>query len=64
MVGVDRPPDYAEAIGPVYREVMRQFTDGYRVGCYVDQIDFVQVDTSHSFDRVLLSFLRARRARF
>ncbi|MGD2174556.1 MAG: hypothetical protein PVJ27_04060, partial [Candidatus Brocadiaceae bacterium] len=54
----------ADAVAAAYREEVEQFIESYRDACVDDQIDFVQVDTADSFDRVLLSFLRARQARF
>jgi len=53
-----------EAVASVYRDEVQRFIEGYRAACRDDQIDFVQVDTADSFDRVLLSFLRARQKKF
>ena len=53
-----------EALAASYRRELRQFIERYRDACRKDNVDFVQVDTSDSFDRVLLSFLRTRQTRF
>jgi len=54
----------AQAVRPAYRREVRDFVERYRSACRSANIDFVQVDTSESFDRVLLSFLRARQKKF
>ncbi len=54
----------ADAVAAAYREELQAFVERYRQAALADRIDFVQVDTSDSFDRVLVSFLRARQARF
>ena len=43
---------------------MADFVERYRSVCLDESIDFVQVDTSESFDHVLLSYLHTRQARF
>jgi uncharacterized protein (DUF58 family) len=53
-----------EAVADAYRREMRALVARYEEACRDDQIDFVQVDTADSFDRVLLSFLRARKLKF
>jgi uncharacterized protein (DUF58 family) len=53
-----------EAVAPVYRDEVRRFIERYRDACRSDNMDFLAVDTVDSFDRVLLSFLRARQTRF
>jgi uncharacterized protein (DUF58 family) len=53
-----------EAVAEAYREEVRRFVEVYREACRADNIDFVQVDTVDSFDRVLLSFLRTRQTKF
>jgi uncharacterized protein (DUF58 family) len=53
-----------EAIAAAYRQEVQRFVEGYRHVCRNEQMDFVQVDTADSFDRVLLSFLRARQRKF
>ena len=53
-----------EAVASVYRDEVRRFIERYRDACRSDNIDFVQVDTMDSFDRVLLSFLRTRQTKF
>jgi uncharacterized protein (DUF58 family) len=53
-----------EAVAAAYREELAALVAGYDQACRDDSIDFVQVDTSDSFDRVLLSFLRTRQSRF
>ncbi len=53
-----------EAVADAYRQEVRQFVERYRDACRSDRIDFVAVDTSDSFDHVLLSFLRARQRKF
>ncbi len=54
----------ANAVAEAYRKEIGQFIERYRKACLDAQIDYVLVDTSHSFDEVLLSFLKARQARF
>jgi uncharacterized protein (DUF58 family) len=53
-----------EAVAAAYRQEVRKFVTGYREASRDEQMDFVQVDTADSFDRVLLSFLRARQRKF
>ncbi len=53
-----------EAVASAYREEIGRFIERYRDACREDDLDFVQVDTSDSFDRVLLSFLRTRQGKF
>jgi uncharacterized protein (DUF58 family) len=53
-----------EAVAEAYRREVAAFVERYREACRRDEIDFVQVDTADSFDRVLLSFLRRRQTRF
>ncbi len=54
----------ADAVAQAYREEVHEFTERYRQACLDAQIDYALVDTSDSFDQVLLSFLKARQARF
>ncbi len=54
----------AESVASAYRDEIRALVARYRSFCLDERIDFVDVDTTDSFDRVLLSFLRARQARF
>ncbi len=54
----------ADAVAAAYREEVEQFVERYRDACGEERIDYVQVDTSESFDGVLLSFLSARQAKF
>lgn len=53
-----------EAVAEAYRREVRSLVQKYEEACREDRIDFVQVDTADSFDRVLLSFLRARKLKF
>ena len=53
-----------EAVAKAYREEVQRFTAAYEEACREDKIDFVAVDTQDSFDRVLMSFLRTRQAKF
>jgi uncharacterized protein (DUF58 family) len=54
----------ADAVAAGYRQEVEAFIQGYRDVCVDERIEFVQVDTADSFDRVLLSFLRARQSKF
>ncbi len=54
----------ADAVGADYRQEVRRFIERYREVCLDERIDYVSVDTADSFDRVLLSFLKARQAKF
>jgi len=54
----------ADAVAAAYRQEIEAFVARCRDACREDRIDFVQVDTSQSFDRVLLAFLRARQSKF
>lgn len=54
----------SDAVAAAYRQEVQDFVERYRTACRDDQIDFVQVDTADSFDRVLLSFLRTRQKKF
>jgi len=47
-----------------YLAELARFIEGYRTACYRANIDYVQVDTSVTFDNALMSFLVARRSRF
>jgi uncharacterized protein (DUF58 family) len=53
-----------EAVAEGYRREVRALVRRYEDACRDDRIDFLQVDTADSFDRVLLSFLRARQLKF
>ncbi|MHC4481065.1 MAG: DUF58 domain-containing protein [Planctomycetota bacterium] len=53
-----------EAVAVTYREELRRFIERYRSACRDEEVDFVQVDTADSFDRVLMSFLRTRQRKF
>jgi uncharacterized protein (DUF58 family) len=53
-----------EAVAEGYRREVRALVRQYEDACRDDRIDFLQVDTADSFDRVLLSFLRARQLKF
>ncbi len=57
-------PADAQAVRTAYRREVQDFIERYRSACRGAEIDFVQVDTSESFDRVLLSFLRTRQRKF
>jgi hypothetical protein len=52
------------AVASGYREEVKQFVEDYRDRCRRAEIDFVDVDTADSFDRVLVAYLHARQARF
>lgn len=54
----------AAAVAASYRAELATFIDRYRRTCLDEGIDFLQVDTSQSFDRVLLSYLRKRQGKF
>jgi len=54
----------ADAVADAYRRELRGLVERYRQGCLEDKIDFTLVDTSDSFDRVLVAFLRARMTKF
>ena len=47
-----------------YLAELAAFIEGYRTTCYRANIDYVQVDTSVTFDKALTSFLVARKSRF
>jgi uncharacterized protein (DUF58 family) len=47
-----------------YLAELAAFIEGYRTACYRANIDYVQVDTSLTFDKALMSFLVARKSRF
>ena len=53
-----------EAIRDRYLEALRSFTDHYRTEAAAMRADFVQVDTSMTFDHALIQFLIDRRRRF
>ena len=53
-----------EAAAASYREELGRFIGFYRDKCRDADIDFCQVDTADSFDRVLLAYLHARQAKF
>ncbi len=54
----------ADAVALDYRKELQGFIAGYRDACVNENMEFTQVDTADSFDHVLLSFLRARQAKF
>ncbi|NLW51493.1 MAG: DUF58 domain-containing protein [Candidatus Brocadiaceae bacterium] len=54
----------ADAVAAGYRREVEAFVRKCRDACRHERIDFLQVDTEDSFDRVLLAFLRARQSRF
>ncbi|MFW6190008.1 MAG: DUF58 domain-containing protein [Planctomycetota bacterium] len=54
----------ADAVAEGYRREMEDMIETYSNACREESIDFVQVDTDQSFDRVLLSYLRTRQTRF
>jgi len=47
-----------------YLAELARFIDGFRTACYRANVDYVQVDTSVTFDKALTSFLVARKSRF
>jgi uncharacterized protein (DUF58 family) len=47
-----------------YLSALADFIAGYRRECHALQADFLQVDTSMTFDKALLGFLVERQARF
>jgi len=53
-----------EAVREDYRRQVRRLVEFYRERCAQAQIDFVQVDTSVSFDRVLVAYLTSRKSHF
>jgi len=53
-----------EAIREEYHQQIARFIGYYRDRCAEARIDFVQVDTSVSFDRVLVAYLVNRRSHF
>jgi len=53
-----------QAVRKDYLREFHAFIDRYRDECLRARIDFVQVDTSTSFDRALLSYLDARKGHF
>lgn len=55
---------HPRAVREAYMEALREFTERYRRECAAVRADFVQVDTSMTFDRALVQFLIDRRRRF
>ena len=53
-----------EAVAASYREELARFIEYYRDKCLAADIDYCQVDTVDSFDRVLMAYLKARQAKF
>jgi uncharacterized protein (DUF58 family) len=53
-----------EAVRNDYQKEIRQFMDFYSEGCAQARIDYVQVDTSVSFDKVLVAYLLSRKSHF
>ncbi|MBS3764729.1 MAG: DUF58 domain-containing protein [Candidatus Brocadiia bacterium] len=53
-----------EALQEDYQREIRQFADYYKEKCGETDIDYVLVDTSVSFDRVLVTYLTNRREHF
>jgi len=53
-----------EAVREDYRREMRRLVDYYRERCAEARIDFVEVDTSVSFGRVLVAYLTSRKSHF
>jgi len=54
----------ARAVKRAYLDELHKFTGALESRCAEAQMDYVQVDTSVGFDKVLMSYLIARRARF
>ncbi len=54
----------ADAVAEAYRQEMTNFVTRYRTACLDEGVDFIQVDTSESFDTVLLGYLRTRQTKF
>lgn len=54
----------AESVRREYLDRIRQFCGACRDACHRARIDYVLVDTQDSFDKVLVSYLLARKARF
>jgi len=52
------------AVREDYRREIRSFIEFFRTGCAKARIDYVQVDTSLSFDSVLIPYLAARKSHF
>jgi len=55
---------YPDAVRREYIRQVNAFIEGYRLACGEARIDHVLVDTSVSFDRVLVSYLVARKGHF
>jgi len=53
-----------EAIRADYRREIERFCENYSRRCAEAEIDYVEVDTSVSFDRVLIAYLMSRRSHF
>jgi len=53
-----------EAVREHYRREVREAVEHYRAWCTEARIDFVLVDTSVSFDRVLVAYLTNRKSHF
>lgn len=53
-----------EAVRHEYRREIESFIEFFRAGCARARIDYVQADTSRSFDSVLIPYLIARKSRF
>ena len=62
--GSDEVTVDSRAVRRAYLDELRKFTEALEARCSETQIDYVQVDTSVGFDKVLMSYLMARRARF
>ncbi len=52
------------AVRQAYLAALRDFTDRYRRECAAMRVEFVQVDTSMTFDRALIQYLVDRERRF
>ena len=53
-----------EAVREDYRREIRGFIEYFRQSCAEARFDYVQVDTSVSFDRVLIAYLTNRKSHF
>ncbi len=53
-----------QAVRSAYLEALRQFTQRYRDETAALRADFIQIDTSMTFDRALIQFLIDRQKRF
>ena len=53
-----------EAVREDYRQEIQDLIEFYRRRCTEARMDFVQVDTSVSFDRVLIAYLISRKSHF